>query len=43
MAFRDGTWNIEINIPATEIDETPDSIGNRMSCDFASRLRPLKT
>ena len=39
MAFGDGTWGIEINIPATEIDKTPDPIESKISCDFASRLR----
>jgi len=39
MAFGDGTWDIEINIPVTETDKRLDPIENKTPYDFASRLR----
>jgi len=43
MAFGDGTWDIEINIPVMKTSKTVDLITDKTSCDFASKLRPLKT
>jgi hypothetical protein len=34
MAFGDGTWDIEINIPITQTDEMPNLIESKTPCHF---------
>jgi hypothetical protein len=34
MAFGDGTWDIEINIPVTQTDEIPNLIENKTAWCF---------
>ena len=34
MAFGDGTWDIEINIPVTQTDKISNLIGNKTSWCF---------